>query len=86
LAIVSAISVAICAATDYARVAFDDNIVEQIADFVLKRKGKPLPLGKPDHPDHEARRPIEWIAMFLAILAFFAMAGVFGWSLGLALL
>jgi hypothetical protein len=43
LGIVAAISVAICAATDYARVAFDDDIVEQIAELVLKRKGKPLP-------------------------------------------
>jgi hypothetical protein len=42
LGIVAAISVAICAATDYARVAFDDSIVEQIAELVLKRKGKPL--------------------------------------------
>jgi len=43
LGIVVAISVAVCAATDYARVAFGDEIVEQIAELVLKRKGKPLP-------------------------------------------
>jgi hypothetical protein len=43
LGIVAAISVAICAATDYARVAFDDDIVEQIAELVLKRRGKPKP-------------------------------------------
>jgi hypothetical protein len=43
LGIAAAISVAICAATDYSRVAFGDDIVEQIAELVLKRKGKPLP-------------------------------------------
>jgi hypothetical protein len=48
LSIVAAISVAICAATDYARVAFGDDIVEQVAELVLKRKGKPLPEVTPD--------------------------------------
>jgi hypothetical protein len=43
LGIVAAISVAVCAATDYARVALGDDIVEQVAELVLKRKGKPLP-------------------------------------------
>lgn len=43
LGIVTAISVAICAATDYARVAFGEDIVEQVAELVRKRRGKPLP-------------------------------------------
>ena len=45
-----AISMAIRAATDYARVAFCDDIVEQVAELVLKRRGKQKPERRTDGP------------------------------------
>jgi hypothetical protein len=48
LGIVEAISVALCSVIDYARVAFGDDITEQLSEVVLKRKGKPLPAVETD--------------------------------------
>ena len=48
LGLVEAISVALCAITDYARVAFGDDITQQLSELVLKRKGAPLPKVETD--------------------------------------